>query len=348
MKYHFSALYQLHLLLFVLCITVLGSCKETGKADTAFYYWKQTFSLDKPQQEILTQTATSKLYLRFFDIKWDPRGKRAYPEAVINFKQKINTLQVIPVIFITNQTFEKLNLAEVDSLAAHSYQLLTQLSSRLQLQYKQVQFDCDWSLATKDKYFHFLKTFKTISNKELEATIRLHQIKYQVRTGVPPVDRGILMFYNMGKISAKPEDPNSIYNEKDAEGYISYISKYILPLDIALPLFSWSIHIRNGTVIQVYGKIGRSTLSDQQNFLPTAHKNVYKARRSFFTDGVYVKTDDLFKLEETDKALLTQAAKQLAEHLNKNEKRTVIYYEIGNLDPSVFKAKDFQEISGKF
>lgn len=297
---------------------------------------------------MLEKAAGYKLYLRFFDIKWDAKTNRAYPEAVINFQQKINTAQVTPVVFITNQTFEKLALSEVDSLALHSHKLISQLASKHKIHYRQVQFDCDWNLSTKEKYFHFLKTLKAISNKQLEATIRLHQIKYQVKTGVPPVDRGILMFYNMGKISAKPEDPNSIYNAKDAETYVSHLPKYMLPLDIALPLFSWSIHIRNGTVIQVYGKIGKSILSDPANFLPTAQKNVFKARRSFFTEGVYVKTDDLFKLEETDKNLLNQAASQLARHLNKDEKRTIIYYEIGNLDSSEFKIKDIQEISARF
>ncbi|WP_316841530.1 hypothetical protein [Pedobacter gandavensis] len=348
MKYRFSSLYLSSFFLLLLGLTTLLSCQRKSKADTAFYYWKQTFSLDNPQQEILKEAAAHKLYLRFFDIKWDSKENRAYPEAVINFKQKMDSTQVIPVIFITNQTFEKLNLSGVDSLANHAHQLIRRLASSNQVHYKIVQFDCDWSLGTKDKYFQFLKTFKTISQKQMEATIRLHQIKYQIRTGVPPVDRGVLMFYNMGKISARPEDPNSIYNAKDAEAYISHLPKYLLPLDIALPLFSWSIHIRNGSVIQVYGKIGKAILADQNNFQPTSNENVFKARRSFFTEGVYVKTDDLFKLEETNKNLLSEAATQLAKHLSKDEKRTIIYYEIGNLDTTVFKAKDLQEISARF
>ncbi|MBB2149489.1 hypothetical protein [Pedobacter gandavensis] len=348
MKHHFSPLYLLRFFLLLFSMIVFAACQKAGKADTAFYYWKQTFSLNKPQQEILEKAAGHKLYLRFFDIKWDTRSNRAYPEAVINYQQKTNTAQITPVIFITNQTFEKLSVPGVDSLALNTHKLINQLANTHNIPYQGLQFDCDWNLSTKDKYFHFLKTFKAISNKRLEATIRLHQIKYQVKTGVPPVDRGILMFYNMGKISPKPEDPNSIYNEKDADTYVSHLSKYLLPLDIALPLFSWSIHIRNGTVIQVYGKIGKSILSDQSNFQATAHKNVFKARRSFFTAGVYVKTDDLFKLEETDKNLLDQAATQLARHLSRDEKRTIIYYEIGNLDPSEFNIKDLQEISGRF
>ncbi|MNV58051.1 hypothetical protein D3C71_1504090 [compost metagenome] len=61
-----------------------------------------------------------------------------------------------------------------------------------------------------------------------------------------------------------------------------------------------------------------------------------------------MKTGDLFKLEETDKTLLEQAVKQLAEHLNKEKQKTIIYYEIGNLNLSTFKTKDFKEISAHF
>lgn len=348
MKLQFPHQHLLGLFLLLLSTNFLVSCRRSSNADTAFYYWKQTFALDKVQEETLKTVAGHKLYLRFFDIKWDIKENRAYPEAVINFKQKISTAQLTPVIFITNQTFEKLSSSGVDSLALNTNKLLDQLASSNKIDYQQVQFDCDWNLSTKDKYFHFLKTYKVISKKKLEATIRLHQIKYQVKTGVPPVDRGILMFYNMGKISAKPEDPNSIYNTKDAEKYVSHLSKYLLPLDVALPLFSWSIHIRNGSVIQVYGKINRTILSDRNNFQETAHKNVFRALKSFFIEGVYVKTNDLFKLEETDQALLDQAATQLAEHLSKNEKRTIIYYEIGNLDSTEFKTKDLEEISARF
>ncbi|AOM80768.1 hypothetical protein BFS30_13205 [Pedobacter steynii] len=332
----------------LMLLTALSSCKKESKADAAFYYWKQTLTLNKAQHQLLQEVAQGKLYLRFFDIKWNSFAGKAHPEAIISFKEPVLTEKIIPVIFITNQTFEKLSPAGVDSLAMQSNQLLQHLAKAQKINYQQVQFDCDWTLGTKEKYFRFLKTFKVLSHKQLEATIRLHQIKYQVRTGIPPVDKGVLMFYNMGKLSPDPKDPNSIYNPEDAATYISYIPKYGLPLDIALPLFSWSLHIRDGQIIQVYGKIGKKELSKTENFQPTAHKNVYKAVRSFFTGGIYVKTDDLFKLEETDKALLEQAATQLAEHLNKEEQKTIIYYEIGNLNLSTFKTRDFKEISAHF
>lgn len=325
-----------------------SSCKKEHNTQMAFYYWKQNFQLNKAQTVLLDQTKSDKLYIRFFDVKWDTKMQKSYPEAVINFSDKNLIYQIIPVVFITNETFEKLDQSEVDSLAIKCNELLKSIAFKQNISYKAVQIDCDWTVGTKDKYFSFLHSFKTLSQKPLEVTIRLHQVKYQFKTGVPPADRGVLMFYNMGKITADLNEPNSIYDAKIAKKYVSSLTNYLLPLDIALPVFSWSIHIRSGKVIQVYGKIGRTELNNKNNFSPTAHRVVYKAKRDFFTGGIYVQKGDLFKLEETDKVLLKHAAVQLAAHLNKNEKRTIIYYELGNLNLSAFKAKDFQEISTYF
>ena len=78
----------------------------------------------------------------------------------------------------------------------------------------------------------------------LSATIRLHQVKYYKQAGIPPVDRGMLMFYNMGKLNALTAE-NSIYNSNDAAGYIETVDDYPLKLDLALPAFSWAVHFRN-------------------------------------------------------------------------------------------------------
>lgn len=332
------------ILLTLFCV----SCKKQNQATMSFYYWKQNFQLSKGQSDILAETNSKKLYLRFFDIKWNAKAQRPYPEAIINFKQSSTAFDITPVVFITNQTFEKLDQQGIDSLATKCNDLLKNLAAKQQLDYKVIQIDCDWTLGTKDKYFKFLQSIRLLSKKKLEATIRLHQVKYQFKTGIPPVDRGVLMFYNMGKLSADLKEPNSIYNAKTAEKYIGSLNDYLLPLDIALPVFSWALQIRENKVIQVYGKIGRTELSNAQNFSPTAQKDWYRATRNFFTGGIYIKTGDLFKLEETDKTLLEQAAEQLAAHLNKKEKRTIIYYELGNLNLSAFKAKDFEEISAYF
>jgi len=337
---------------FSFCLILLtlfcSSCKKESKTPIAFYYWKQNFQLNEGQADILTKTACKRLYVRFFDIKWDINAQKPYPEAVINFKDKVASYDITPVVFITNQTFEKLDQPGVDSLAIKCNALIKALAIKQGTSYTAVQIDCDWTMGTKDKYFSFLHSLKTLSKKALEVTIRLHQVKYQFKTGVPPADRGALMFYNMGKLSANLDDPNSIYDARIAKKYVESLNNYLLPLDVALPVFSWALHIRAGKVIQVYGKIGRAELGDKENFAPTAQRTVYKAKRDFFKTGIYIKKGDLFKLEETDKVLLKHAAVQLAAHLNKKEKRTIIYYELGNLNLSAFKAKDFKEISTYF
>lgn len=325
-----------------------SSCKKAKETPMAFYFWKQNFQLNAKQNDLLKTTASNKLYIRFFDIKWNDKSQKPYPESVISFKDKRPLPEIIPVVFITNQTFEKLDQSGVDSLAIKCNELLKSLALKYGINNQTVQIDCDWTLSTKDKYFSFLKSLKAIQKKALEVTIRLHQVKYQFKTGVPPADRGVLMFYNMGQLSADLNVPNSIYDAVAAEKYLASLNNYLLPLDIALPVFSWALQIRENKIIQVYGKIGRTELSKPENFSPLTQKNAYKAIRSFFTGGIYIKAGDVFKLEETDKVLLQQAAKQLAAHLNKNENRTIIYYELGNLNLSAFKAQDFKEISAYF
>lgn len=337
-----------HLVCLILLTLFFGGCHVNQQADTGFYYWKQNYSLNEGQSAILKSSRSERLYIRFFDIKWDNKMHKPYPEAIINFADQPISRQVTPVVFITNETFEKLPLSGIDSLAIKCHKLVSGLAMRQHISYKTVQIDCDWTIGTKDKYFTFLRNFKALTENELEVTIRLHQVKYQFKTGIPPADRGVLMFYNMGKLSADLNEPNSIYNAATAKKYLNSLKNYLLPLDVALPVFSWSIHIREGKVIQVYGKIGRAELNDKANFSPTAHRIVYRAKRDFFMGGIYIKKGDLFKLEETDKILLKHAAVQLAAHLNKSEKRTIIYYELGNLNLSAFKAKDFEEISAYF
>ncbi|WP_143715686.1 hypothetical protein [Pedobacter heparinus] len=324
-----------------------SSCKNNDQAPTAFYYWKQNFALGTKQVQLLKNAGCNKLYIRFFDIKWDTKNNRPYPEAIVNFNGLTPAQNITPVIFITNQTFEKLDKDSINSLAIKSLALIERLTKNQHIAYQAIQVDCDWTMRSKESYFSFLSTLKAISKKKLEATIRLHQVKYQFKTGIPPVDRGILMFYNMGKLSPDPAAPNSIYNPGDAATYISSLPRYLLPLDIALPVFSWSLQIRDGKIIQVYGKIGSAELSNTAKFTP-AGKMVYRAASSFFTGGIYIKTGDIFKLEQTDKNTLDQAAQQLSAHLNKKHKRTIIYYELGNLNLSAYKATDFKEISAYF
>jgi hypothetical protein len=268
--------------------------------------------------------------------------------AVIHFDQPVRLLHITPVIYITNKTFDKTADTAIKTLAINCYNLVSRLAAANQINYTQLQIDCDWTLSTRAKYFSFLTAIRKLSGKQVQATIRLHQVKYKERTGVPPVDRGVLMFYNMGKLNADLKQPNSIYNPADAAKYIDRLNAYPLKLDVALPMFSWAIQIRNGRAIQVYGKIGESQLAKAADFELITGDHIYRAKHSFFLTGIYVKQNDIFKFEQVNAATLNTAAKQLAAQLSPLPNRTIIYYELANIALPEFDAETIRQVSDRF
>jgi hypothetical protein len=65
-------------------------------------------------------------------------------------------------------------------------------------------------------------------------------------------------------------------------------------------------------------------------------------------NGVYIKESDIFKLEEIDINTLQKAGKQLAASLPEQNDRTVIYYELANLNLSEFNAEKLLKVSADF
>ncbi len=329
------------LLLFVF----LAACKRRETPKAAFYYWKTVLQTDQAQAALLKEAGGNHLYLRFFDVVWDQGKGEALPNAVVQSRQNLGRMRVTPVIFITNRVFQNLKRDEVDSLARRCEGLIDLLAVKCGIAYEAVQVDCDWTDSTRDHYFAFLRAIKAYTKKNLEATVRLHQVKYRERTGIPPVDKGILMFYNMGKIKSG-ETESSIYNEKDADRYLGRMGSYPLPLDVALPLFSWVIHSREGRVIQVYGQISRNDFKNTALF--EAAGGTFRARKSFFMKGIYIRENDIFKPEETDLNVLKKAADQLSQHLPPISTRTIIYYELANINTPEFTSEALAQVTGRF
>jgi len=73
------------------------------------------------------------------------------------------------------------------------------------------------------------------------------------------------MYYNMGKIA--PDSPNSIYNKQQANRYLKTVKKYPLTLDVALPIYSWAIHIRDNRIMGLKSKIALTNLKKDSNFV---------------------------------------------------------------------------------
>ncbi|MDP4209473.1 MAG: hypothetical protein Q8928_11735 [Bacteroidota bacterium] len=284
------------------------------------------------------------MYVRLFDVTWDKSLQCAAPVGTISFCDSVpSALAPVPVVFITNETFLNSPPETIPSLANHVFEKISGICTQNHLQYKEIQIDCDWSDKTQARYFEFLRrlSLRLSAGQYLSATIRLHQVKYRQITGVPPVKRGMLMFYNMGKISANKKS-NSIYNEQDAGRYTQWIKHYPLPLDMALPAFSWGIHVRDGRVMELLNNLTSEDFLKNPLFGST-EPGYFKAKSSFFFRGFYFMQDDLVKIEQTSPRLTLAAARQLERSLNRAV-RSVSIYHCDSLIFTRYEKSDFSKV----
>ncbi|MCC6369372.1 MAG: hypothetical protein IT236_00060, partial [Bacteroidia bacterium] len=210
--------------------------------------------------------------------------------------------------------------------------------------YNEVQLDCDWTEKTKDNYFLFLTEIrKQIENKKvlLSATIRLHQVKYKEVTGVPPVNRGMLMFYNMGDVG-NPNEKNSIFNKEKANLYVNYLNAYLLPLDVALPIFRWQAHFRDGRILNLFSKKNLNDL--KETHFKEVGTNKFVATRDKVAAGKYIREGDLLKVEEIKKEDLINAAKLLKQNLS-NENRRLVFYDLDDYNLKCYEKTIYQTIT---
>ena len=209
----------------------------------SFYYWKTKFALDSSEKQALQQHNVRKLYLRFFDADWDALSNDARPAGKLQIAQVPPTgILIVPVVYITQEVLQRSDSAALRKLASRIATLITSQAEQAAMGLAdEVQVDCDWTATTRDRYFYLLEELRDeplLQGRKLTATIRMHQLKYRGQTGVPPVDRGLLMCYNMGNLK-DPSVNNSIIDPEEVSRYIGGLSSYPLPLDIALPIFDW-------------------------------------------------------------------------------------------------------------
>lgn len=233
----------------ILCI----ACRQKNSNNTierGFYFWKTTLSISDFEYNKIDSLNISTMYVRLFDVGWNTESKTPTPIGKISLQhteplqqKKIN---IVPVIFITNECIAHVDSTQIASLSDNIFKLSNQLILQLGSNgIKEIQLDCDWTTSTKEKYFALLQHCKKLwPNITISATIRLHQIKYSSKTGIPPVKKGMLMCYNMGNLK-NPSVHNSIIDANEMAQYVSTLDQYPLELDIAWPIFDWNVIFRN-------------------------------------------------------------------------------------------------------
>lgn len=285
-------------LLVIILFPILFS--KDKKIQNSFYYWQNTYDLKDVKE---------KLYIKVLDISYS--RKLEYVNTI--FKEKA-AQNFIPTIYITNETLKKVDYKKINTL------IINQLK-RIKQNYNEIQIDCDWSMSTKSNYFNLLKDLKQNTNKTVSATIRLHQIKYFKKTGVPPVDYGVLMYYNMSDIT-KLNSKNSILDNDIAKKYHYNFDVYKLKLKLALPLYSQAIQFRGEKPLDIFEGVKEI---DFKNNFEKLKDNLYKVKKSTYFKGRYIYKNDVFRFEDSKYEALQEAMKDFYS-LNTNSFDEIIYY----------------------
>lgn len=309
----------------VLC-SLLAACGGREAPRHAFYHWKTRFAPTGLEQERMQSLHAERLYMKYFDVDWPPGEAAARPQAKVIFGKK-PAVEVVPTVFITNRTVQRTGEADCPALADRIFKLIHQLHPKELPPIREVQIDCDWTQGTRAAYFALLRHLGELLEPQgvaLSATIRLHQLKYPDLTGVPPVDRGMLMFYNMGDLD-NPDEHNSILDLETGKQYLGRLGEYALPLDVALPIFAWGVLIREDRPIKLLNNLRpqatvgipwMSAVADHQVRVDTNH----------YFWGHYLYAGDRIRFEEVAPEALLASAETIAAGLAPGPRSISLYH----------------------
>jgi hypothetical protein len=297
------------------------------------FRWRNSYWLEGGEEQAITRNGIQRVYHKLLDIDWNP-AHGAHPVSVVRIPYQWRTyggndgywthkVELVPCIYITNTTFLKVSDAEVEELA---HNLLRKLRMECPPTIHGVMLDCDWTEKTKARFFRLTRIMNDSLDVPLIATIRLHQYAQPFQTGVPPADRGMLMPYNVGQITA-PGDGNSIFDIAVAEPYFTGTKPYPLPLDIGLPAFSWGVQFRNGKFM---GILQDDQVRTAMNFsmLSGETDGTMQVTQENNTVLPELHLGDVVRMERMTPEVIAQVA-QLARKAVNSDTMAVAYFEVG-------------------
>lgn len=287
------------------------------------YHW--THYLEESEVENIRSHGFRTLYIRLFDVKWNT-VYGAYPEAKseIDPREFRDSIQWVPVVYISNSAL--INTPE-DSIPALAGKIGMEIRHRLELagledHAREWQFDCDWTERSREKYFTLLGSMREYTSLPLSATVKMYQYAYREKAGIPPTDRAVLMCYNL----ENPKDTgteNSIFSADEAIKYLKK-KRYPLPLDIALPCFSWGILYRDNHFQGIENGLDEETIRYYP--LKKIGDNLYEFTRNYDSWDVFYRKGDKLRLEWAGPEELEPLCDELKEHLNSDSCHIIFYH----------------------
>jgi hypothetical protein len=335
---------------FVLGCLFFAACSADRNVSRSFYFWDSDFRLSSNEENLLNKLRNERIYLKVFTLEWD----RALRKPV--FSDKVNAqadllpkfLEIVPVVHIRQDFFQYVKPSSIGSFAENVRVQLDSISQAAGFSFTELQFDFKWNEQSRELYFAFLTSTKgTLDpmHQQLSCSIRLQQLQFPEITGVPPVDRAMLHYYNTGQMN-EPGTRNSIYDPDVAARYVSYVKTYRLPLDIALPVFARGVHQRNGEVLSVIQNITLEEVRNSNLFTEKA-KGLFAPIKTCDFKGSWFKEGDRLRVEEITPRRSLRAARQVKPFLPATVANVALFY-LDSLNTSRYGKEAFEELYSVF
>ncbi|MFF5383816.1 hypothetical protein [Pedobacter suwonensis] len=334
----------------VISVFLFFGCKQKPVVHPTFYYWRTDYQNKKAETDYLDRFKSKSLYLRIMDVDFNPDLQMPVPISPIKFSDPIpKQVNIVPVVFIVNQVFNKIDTMQTAVMANRIAKFVAEKVKQAgKADYTELQIDCDWTKTTRNRYFKFLEQLsanRLLKGKTISVTLRLHQIKNIVSSGIPPVNKGILMCYNMGNLR-KYGDQNSILDLHEMDQYLKdFLQEYPLQLDVALPLFEWAVVFRDQQYAGISKRIGKIQVEDKKLFKQRENSILYDLLTDYPAAGL--KKGDVIRWEQVSADDLLLSSKFLSRYLSPRERNIVFYH----LDIDLLKHftnEDLQKVIADF
>ena len=355
--------------------------QRTLTEQNSFCYWETQYNADTG---LINTTGTNHFYLRYFDVDWDDVSQEAKPMASVYSYDAIS-VKFTPSVFFTNKVFQKSTKQQLKQLSERVKKRVDERTAYLgresfykddfyqNFKYKNydsteyakvdsakkvyvkkfmskvtdVLIDCDWTDKTRDNFFYFVECLKKdFADKEITVTLRLWQYKRNKPEDIPPVERCLLMCYNMQALNDYRVE-NSIASLGELKKYVSG-KKYPLKLDVALPIFNWAILFRNERFMGILGNVNKQDYDN--NFIE--YESLGNGRYCSLTDKVignfFIRKGDIIRIEDVGKEELHQMAEYLKSEIPFDKYSRITFFSWNNLFINNYGTDEIKNIRAIF
>jgi len=338
------------ILLLLLVANALLSCSKPHKTkvvERAFYYWKNnSWSPTNIEDSLVQNLGVKKLYVKLFEVERDKTlGNIPVAKTQLHLYNAYDSINLVPTVYLRNEVFKNISKPGLDSLADNVNFLINKITTDTEYSrglnrmknISEYQMDCDWTPSTRDNYFYFLKKIKKYSGKQISCTLRLYPYKYPDKMGVPPVDKAMLMCYNLIN-PLEDKNSNSILDAGELDSYLDSSEKYPLHLDIALPVYSWvQLYQNNRFVAILYSPV------DKASGFRSVKPLWYEALQDTVIDDRFIRKGDMLKFEDVTTQKINEAISIIKQNIEFDKHTTISFF---HLDGNQLKNYSHEEVSG--